>query len=79
MNALADKVHKQEVPCTQLHSLHNMATLFNNHPYKSSSDMSVGTNLLLLMKGWLLNNVTVVWNAYNCAHGTSCSVADLEN
>ena len=48
MNALADEVHKQEVPCTQLYSLHNMATLFNNHPYISSSDTSVGTNLLLL-------------------------------
>ena len=27
-NALADKVHKQQVPCTQWHALHNMATLF---------------------------------------------------
>ena len=33
MNALADKVHKQDVPCTQWCALHNMATLFNNHPY----------------------------------------------
>ena len=33
MNALADKVHKQEVPCTQWYALHDMATLFNNHPY----------------------------------------------
>ena len=39
MNALADKVHKQEVPCTQC----NIATLFNNHPYISSSDTPVGT------------------------------------
>ena len=36
-NALADKVQKQEVPCTQRYALHNMATLFNNHSYKSSS------------------------------------------
>ena len=33
MYALADKVHKQEVPCTQWYTLHDMATLFNNHPY----------------------------------------------
>ena len=29
-------------------------------------------NLLLLMQGWLLNNVAMVWSAYHCAHGTSC-------
>ena len=23
-------------------------------------------------KGWLLNNVAMVWNAYHCVHGTSC-------
>ena len=27
MNALADKVQKQDVPCTQWYALHNMATL----------------------------------------------------
>ena len=31
MNALADKVQKQDMP--QWHALHNMATLFNNQPY----------------------------------------------
>ena len=40
MNALADKVHKQEVPCLQWYALHNMATLFKNHPYISSSKFS---------------------------------------
>ena len=37
MNALADKVHKQEVPCTQWYwyARHTMATLFINHPYIS--------------------------------------------
>ena len=44
MNALADKVQKQEVHAyTQSYVLHNMATLFNNHPYMSSSGMPVGT------------------------------------
>ena len=37
---LADNVHKQEVPCTQWYALHNLATLFNNHPYISSSKFS---------------------------------------
>ena len=37
MNALADKVQKQDVPCTQWYALHNMVTLFDNHPYISSS------------------------------------------
>ena len=45
MNVLADKVHKQEVYCTRTvicstHALHNMTTLFNNHPYISSSKFS---------------------------------------
>ena len=45
MYALADKVHKQELPHarTQWYALDNMATLFNNHPYTSSSGMPVGT------------------------------------
>ena len=42
MNALANEVHKQEVPCTQWHALHPMATLLSNHPYTSSSGTSVG-------------------------------------
>ena len=29
-------------------------------------------NLLLLMLGWLLNNVAMLWSAYHCVHGTSC-------
>ena len=40
MNALADKVYQQEVPCTQWYAVHTMATLFNNHPYISSSKFS---------------------------------------
>ena len=36
MNALADKLHKQ---ATQWYGLHNMATLFNNHHYISSSKL----------------------------------------
>ena len=47
INALADKVQKQDVPCTQWYTLHNMATLFNNHPYIISSQLAL--NLLLLM------------------------------
>ena len=42
MNALADKGHKQKVPHTQ-YGLHNIATLFNNHPYISSSKCIVPT------------------------------------
>ena len=42
MNALADKVQKQEVPHTQWYALHNVVTLFNNHPYISSSGTPVG-------------------------------------
>ena len=75
MNTLADKVHKQEVPCT--HALHTMATLFNSHPYyisSSTSGMPVDTKFTATYvgPGWLLNNVTMVWSAYHCVHGTSC-------
>ena len=44
MNALADKVHKQEVPRTQWYALHIMTTLFKNHPYVSSSNLHVVEN-----------------------------------
>ena len=40
MNALADKIHKQGMPHSDTgYALHNTATytLFNNHPYISSS------------------------------------------
>ena len=40
MNALADKVHKHGMPHSDM--LHNTATLFNNHPYISSSGMALG-------------------------------------
>ena len=71
------QVHKQEVPCTQLYALHTMpASLFNNHPYISSSKFSPTGMPLLLMQGWLLNNVAcMVWSAYHCVHGTSCLCA----
>ena len=41
MNAVADKVHKQEVQYahSDMH-MHTVATLFNNHPYISSSKLS---------------------------------------
>ena len=42
MNALADKVHKQGVPHSDMHVNHNMATLFTNYPYISSSGTPVG-------------------------------------
>ena len=48
MNALVDKVQKQDVLCAHsdiLHAGHNMATLFNNHPYIGSSGTLVDTNL----------------------------------
>ena len=54
MNALADKVHKQEMPCTQWYALHNMATLFNNHPYISSSGTPVGTKFTATYVGMVV-------------------------
>ena len=42
MNALADKVYKQGVPHGDMHVHHNMATLFNNHHYISSSGTPIG-------------------------------------
>ena len=55
MNALAEKVLKQEVQhSAYAHALHstyiyNMATLFNNHPYISISKIvPTGVPLLLM-------------------------------
>ena len=47
--APADKVHKQEVPCTQWYALHTMATLYNNHSYISSGKFNANCVPLLLM------------------------------
>ena len=54
MNALADKVHKQGMPYTQWYTLHNTATLFNNHPYISSSGALVGTKFTATYVGMVV-------------------------
>ena len=54
-----------------------MATLFNNHPYISSSGSQVDTKFTAIMWGWLLNNVAMIWSAYHCVHGTSCLCTDM--
>ena len=54
MNALADKVHKQARNATQGCELHNMTTLFNNHPYISSSGTPVGTKFTATYVGMVV-------------------------
>ena len=53
MNALADEVQKQDMPCTP-YALHKMATLFNNHPYISSSGMPVSTKFTATYVGMVV-------------------------
>ena len=68
VNALGDKAHKQGMPHSDLTCTpYNMATLFNNHPYISSSGTPVGTKFTAAtyVGIWLLNNVAVLWNAYH--------------
>ena len=50
MNALADKIYKQEVSRTQCYALHNTATLFNNHLYISSSGVPFGAKFSSQLK-----------------------------
>ena len=53
MNALADKVHKQGMPHSDM--LHNTVTLFNNHPYIiSSSGTPVGTKFTATYAGMVV-------------------------
>ena len=55
---------------SDMHALHNMpATLFNNHPYKSSSGTPVGTklNLLLLRDIWLGCVMDYISHTCRCA------------
>ena len=49
--------------CTQWYALHNMATLFNNYSYISSSGTSVGTK-------FTATYVAMLWSAYHHVHGT---------
>ena len=72
MTALVDKVHKKGMSHSDMHSITHTATLFNNHPFISSSGTPVGTKLTATYVGWLLNNVAVLWSAYHCLHDTSC-------
>ena len=74
MNALADKVHKQELPCKQRYAFHNMATLFKNHPHihVSNSGMPVSTKFTATYVGMVVEYVAMLWSAYHCVHGTSC-------
>ena len=68
MNALVDKVQKQEVPYTQWYELHNMATLFNNHPYISSRGTSVGTKFTATYNR---DDCWIMWACYG-VHITVC-------
>ena len=70
MNSLADRVHKQEETRSAMY--HNMATLFNNHPYISSSKFSASWHATATYVGMLLNAVAMLWSAYHCVHDNSC-------
>ena len=68
MNALADKVHKQGMPHSDM--LHNMAPLFNNHLYISSSKLSTIWHATATYVG---NNVAVTcYGAYHCVAFRVC-------
>ena len=54
MNALADKVHKQEVLCRHAHSHMHSITLFNSHPYIISSGTPVGTKFIATYVGMVV-------------------------
>ena len=43
-----------------------MATLFNNHPYISSSKVCADWHATATYAGWLLDNVAMLWSAYPC-------------
>ena len=53
MNALADKVHEQGMPHSDMHSI-TWPTLFNNHPYVSSSGTPVGTTFTATYVGMVV-------------------------
>ena len=65
MNALADKVHKQEV--NEHADMHSYINYDHNHPYYiSNSGTPVGTKFTVkkgCMRIWLLNNVAMLWSA----------------
>ena len=56
INALADKVDKQEVPCKQRYAFHNTATLFKNHPHihVSNSGTPVSTKFTATYVGMVV-------------------------
>ena len=74
MNALADKVHTNK-KChahSDMHALHIMATLFNNHPYISSSGTPVGTNFTATYVEMVVEYCGHDMSAYQGVHGTFC-------
>ena len=53
-NALAAKYSNKECyTCSDMHSIYNMTTLFNNYPYISSSKFNQTNVPPLIRKGWL--------------------------
>ena len=54
MNALADKVQKKKECHTVICTPYDMAILFNNHPYISSSGMIVGTKFAATYVGMVV-------------------------
>ena len=72
MNALADKVHKQGMPHSDMLSITwpNYSTTI---PISSSgTPVQLALNLLLLTLGWLLNTVAMLWSAYYCVAFLVC-------
>ena len=64
--ALADKVHKQEVLHSDMHSI-TWPHLFNNHPYIASSGTPVIYCYLYMYIGMVVEyfDMAMIWNAYH--------------
>ena len=65
MHWLTKYINKIEVIC--MHTVITIATLilFNNNPYSSSKFSANWRATATHVKGWLLNNVALTWNAYH--------------
>ena len=57
-----------------------MDTLFNNHPYISSSKFSADWRATATYVGMVVEYVAMLWSAHHCVHGTvklACGLANV--
>ena len=70
MHWLTKYTNKECNTCSDMHALYNMTTLFNNHPYRSSSKFSANRHATATYVGVWLVDVGKIWLFLNTPNPT---------